>query len=118
MSGDNGGQLAADDVDGTPYGRPEDLHFVNLASGSEAMVIAMTSENIVYTVDLDPNGDGIGTDANIFKFVDSTVTPDTLGNNPVGSGNPSDSTYGLDDPDNLAIGPNGEVYIIEDENPR
>lgn len=110
------GRDAADELKATPYGRPEDVAIGTLASGSEALYVALTSENTVLTIDLDPNSDGIGTDAMVKEFLNSAVTPDTLGNNPVGQG-ANDSSYGLDDPDNLAIDADGNIYIIEDENP-
>ncbi len=103
-----GGRAAADEVGGTPYGRPEDLEITKLGNGDEALFWATTSENIVYGINL-ATGD-------VFEAVNSSVTPDTIGNNPVGQG-ATDADYGLDDPDNLAFGPDGTMYIIEDENP-
>jgi secreted PhoX family phosphatase len=103
-----GGRYAADELNGTPYGRPEDLTVNTLANGNEAVYWATTSENIVYYVDLGTNMVG--------EYVNSHVTPDLVGNNPVGQGS-SDSDYGLDDPDNLAADAAGNIFIIEDENP-
>ncbi len=106
-----GGRAAADEVNGTPFGRPEDVVIGNL-NGDEVLYFATTSENIVYGVNLTSN--------NIFEAINSSVTQDGLGNNPVGAG-ANDATYGLDDPDNLELtyGPNGEIQLwaIEDEHP-
>lgn len=110
------GRDAADEIKGTPYGRPEDVVIGTLANGNEVLYVALTSENIVLSIDLDPNFDGVGNESFVKEFMNVTVTADTMGNNPVGSG-ANDSSYGLDDPDNLAIDANGNLYIIEDENP-
>jgi hypothetical protein len=107
-----GGRLAADELDATPYGRPEDLEIGLLANGNTVLYFATTSENIIYSIELDPNG----SDATVREFVNSGVTPDRLGNSPVGTG-ANDSAYGLDDPDNLAIDAWGNLYILEDETP-
>ena len=107
-----GGRYAADELNGTPYGRPEDLTVGTLANGNEAVYFATTSENIVYSIELTSE-----TTAMVGEYVNSEVTPDLIGNDPVGTGNPSDSTYGLDDPDNLASDVVGNIFIIEDENP-
>ncbi|MDY6828947.1 MAG: DUF839 domain-containing protein [Pseudomonadota bacterium] len=111
-----GGRAAADEVGGTPYGRPEDLEVGTLANGNEVLFWATTSENIVYGMELASDGSIVS----VFEAVNSHTTPDSLGNNPVGEGG-ADDTYGLDDPDNLFVeyGPNGELqlFIIEDENP-
>ncbi len=107
-----GGRYAADELNGTPYGRPEDLTVGVMASGNEAVYFATTSENIIYSIELTG-----GNSAVVGEYVNSEVTPDLIGNNPVGTGNPSDSTYGLDDPDNLATDTVGNIFMIEDENP-
>ena len=111
-----GGRTAADEVGATPFGRPEDLEIGTLANGNEAIFMATTDENIVWSIELGADGDeGV----NVTKFVDSLTTPSSQ-LSPVGVG-VNDSFYGLDDVDNLAmdIGPNGELqlFVIEDENP-
>lgn len=123
-----GGRAAADEVNGTPYGRPEDLEFAKLGNGNDAILFATTSENIIYTIDLGADGNS----PVVIETVNALTTPDTLGNNPVGddfgdgAGDPvpggrNDNNYGLDDPDNLFVenGPNGElqIFILEDDNP-
>jgi hypothetical protein len=106
-----GGRAAADEVNGTPYGRPEDAAIATVNS-DEILYFATTSENVVYGVNLATN--------EVFEALNSLVTPDNLGNNPVGEG-VSHANYGLDDPDNLEIdfGLGGELqmFVIEDGGP-
>ena len=111
-----GGRAAADEVGATPFGRPEDLEIGTLANGNEAIFMATTDENIVWSVELDADGnEGV----NVSEFVNSLTTPSSQ-SSPVGTG-ASDAVYGMDDVDNLAfeIGPNGELqlFVVEDENP-
>ena len=111
-----GGRTAADEVGATPFGRPEDLEIATLANGNESIFMATTSENIVWSIELDADGnEGV----NVTEFINSLTTPSSL-QIPVGVG-ANDAFYGLDDVDNLAleIGPNGEIqlFVVEDENP-
>lgn len=111
-----GGRAAADEVGATPFGRPEDLEIATLANGKEAIFMATTSENIVWSIELDADGnEGV----NVTEFVNSLVTLSSQ-SSPVGVG-AADPFYGMDDVDNLAfeVGPNGEIqlFIVEDENP-
>lgn len=106
-----GGRGAADELGGTPYGRPEDLEIGTISGGNEVLYFATTSENVVYGVELLS-----ATTADVFESVNSYVTPDTIGNSPVGEG-ANDASYGLDDPDNLAFDADGNLFVIEDENP-
>lgn len=109
-----GGRAAADEVTGTPYGRPEDLIFGHLANGHEVMYVATTSEAAVYSIELNPNGDSDNTDAYVRQFAKGGVTPNSNGAIvPAGA----QSTYGLGSPDNLAIDADGNIYINEDQNP-
>ncbi len=111
-----GGRAAADEVGATPFGRPEDLEIATLDNGNEAIFMATTDENIVWSIELDADGsEGV----NVTEFVNSLTTPSSQ-SSPVGVG-ANDAVYGMDDVDNLAfeIGPNGEIqlFIVEDENP-
>lgn len=111
-----GGRTAADEVGATPFGRPEDLEIGILANGNEAIFMATTDENIVWSIELDADGnEGV----NVTEFINSLTTPSSQ-LSPVGVG-ANDSVYGLDDVDNLAIetGPNGEIqlFVVEDESP-
>ena len=111
-----GGRTAADEVGATPFGRPEDLEVGILANGNEAIFMATTDENIVWSIELDADGnEGV----NVTEFINSLTTPSSQ-LSPVGVG-ANDAFYGLDDVDNLAIefGPNGEIqlFVVEDESP-
>ena len=106
-----GGRAAADELGATGYCRPEDLTVGTLANGNEVISFAATCSNIVYSIELTTDST-----ATVREYFNSDVTPDAIGNNPVGSGD-SDSEYGLDDPDNLATDAAGNIFIIEDENP-
>jgi hypothetical protein len=107
-----GGRTAADEVNGTPFGRPEDM-VIGTMNGQEIVYFATTSEHIVYGVNLLTN--------EVFEAVNNLVTPDNLGNDPVGSGSGISSVYGLFNPDNLeaTYGPGGELqlWVLEDQNP-
>jgi hypothetical protein len=95
-----GGRPAADEVNGTPYGRPEDMEIGRLANGNEVMYFTATSETSVYTVEMLDGGKAM-----VRKF----VGPDTPTN--VGF----DETTGvLNSPDNLAQDALGNIFIIED----
>ena len=106
-----GGRGAADEVAGTPYGRPEDM-VIGTLNGTDVLYFATTSENIVYGINLDTN--------EVFEAMATGTTIDTTTGLPVVEGGP-DTDYGFDDPDNVEIsfGPNGEIqlFAIEDENP-
>ncbi len=95
-----GGRGAADDVSGTPYGRPEDVEITKLKNGNEVVYIAMTSENTIYSFEiLNANKVRVG------KLV-SPATPKNLG---------FPATTGvLNSPDNLAKDALGNIYIQED----
>jgi hypothetical protein len=98
-----GGQAVANHpaVNGTPYGRPEDLDISRLANGNEVVFMAVTSEHAVYSIELIDS-----THACVRAFV-TRDTMDAAHDRPVGSQ--------LTNPDNLAVGPNGEVYVVEDQ---
>lgn len=95
-----GGRPAADDVNGTPYGRPEDMEIGRLKNGNEVLYIAVTSENAVYSVEILPNNR-----ARVGVLL-SRSTPKNLGY--------ASTTGTLDSPDNLAQDAIGNIYVIED----
>ncbi|HEY6561410.1 MAG TPA: alkaline phosphatase PhoX [Polyangiaceae bacterium] len=99
-SNTRGGRPAADEVNATPYGRPEDMEIGRLANGNEVMYFAATSENSVYTVEML---------ANDKAMVRAMVTPNTPKN--VGF---APTTGVLNSPDNLAQDALGNIFIIED----
>ncbi|MCB0572979.1 MAG: esterase-like activity of phytase family protein, partial [Saprospiraceae bacterium] len=92
-----GGRKAADEVKGTPYGRPEDLEIVG-----NRLYFTATSENSAYAIELN------GATAEVKVFA-SQNTIDGATGAPVGSA--------LRSPDNLASDANGTIYIIEDNEP-
>lgn len=104
----HGGSAAADEVGGTPYGRPEDMA-VGVVNGNEALFLSVTSEDKVIAIELMSS-----TTANVTDFV-TTSTIEAVSGSPVGNG--GGSTYGFNDPDNVAIGPDGNIFIVEDQNP-
>jgi hypothetical protein len=95
-----GGRGAADEVNGTPYGRPEDMEISRLANGREVMYFTATSETSIYSVEMLP-----GNKAMVRVFA-SRNTPKNVGFDP--------TTGTLDTPDNLAQDALGNIYIIED----
>lgn len=95
-----GGRPAADEVDATPYGRPEDMEVAMLPNGNEIFYVAMTSENAIYSFEILNNRRvkvGVLADGN---------TPKNVGYAP--------TTGVLNSPDNLAQDALGNIYIIED----
>ncbi|OYY58459.1 MAG: hypothetical protein B7Y50_13025 [Hydrogenophilales bacterium 28-61-11] len=83
---------------GTDFDRPEDMEIRTLADGSQQLFVATTTNNNVFSLDLD--------DAVISKFVDHTTIDGETG---VAVGSVFNS------PDNLAIDENGTMYVIEDQ---
>jgi hypothetical protein len=113
-----GGRNAADELKGTPYGRPEDLAVNTLASNNEAIYCALTSENRVISIELLSD-----TKCMVRVFCDFDTIHLATGkdvnptqNDPYTSPGP-DSATNFDDPDNLAVDHNGSIYILEDEGP-
>lgn len=96
-----GGRGAADEVNGTPYGRPEDMEISTLRNGKEVMYFAATSETSVYSVEMLP-----GNKAMVRLFLSGAATPKNLGFAP--------TTGALNSPDNLAQDALGNIFIIED----
>ncbi|MCA8974189.1 MAG: DUF839 domain-containing protein, partial [Planctomycetes bacterium] len=97
-----GGRGAADELGCTPYNRPEDVEISTLGNGHEVVYFCATGENAVYAVDLDPNG----FDATVLLSAQEGVTPKNVDFAP--------TTGVLNSPDNLAIDPDGNIYVIED----
>ncbi|MCB9333738.1 MAG: esterase-like activity of phytase family protein [Lewinellaceae bacterium] len=93
-----GGRMAADEVNGTPYGRPEDLEIVG-----NRLFFTATSENKAYSIDLTSV-----TTATVQEFASqNTIDAATL----VAAG------ADFRNPDNLTSDANGNIYIIEDNSP-
>ena len=96
-----GGRNAADSVGGTPYGRPEDVTMTTLANGNQIVYFTATSEDAVYGIELIDEAT-----AEVRIFVDRN-TIDLATGAPVGSP--------FNNPDNLATGADGSIYVVEDQ---
>ena len=84
---------AADDVAATEFGRPEDVEVIG-----STLCVANTSEDRVVAIDLTKN--------ELTSFVEKGV------NVPVE--NSDAAVTGFNNPDNLAQGPDGRLWIVED----
>ncbi len=96
-----GGRAAADEVNATPFGRPEDVEVGYLANGNEVLYFNATSEHVVYAIEELGNGEAVVREAA------TTATPRNLGY--------ASTTAQLDSPDNLAQDALGNIYIVEDK---
>jgi hypothetical protein len=96
-----GGRGAADEVNATPFGRPEDMEIGTLKNGNEVMYFTATSENAVYSVEMLP-----GSKSMVRLFASETGTAKNLGFAP--------TTGVLNSPDNLAQDAAGNIYVVED----
>lgn len=96
-----GGRPAADDVGGTPFGRPEDVEVGKLTNGNEVLYFAATSEAAVYSVEMTSSSQAM-----VRVFASESDTPKNEGFEP--------TSASLNSPDNLAQDALGNIYIIED----
>ncbi|HEX7028014.1 MAG TPA: alkaline phosphatase PhoX [Gammaproteobacteria bacterium] len=96
-----GGRPAADEVNGTPYGRPEDMEVGELANGHEVVYVAATSENAIYSIEMLH-----GNKAMVRLMASETDTPKN-------ADFPA-TTARLNSPDNLAQDALGNIYVVED----
>jgi secreted PhoX family phosphatase len=105
---------AAQAVGATGWDRPEDIEIGlstgNHRGGNGVMYVAVTESSdlaqnngLVLKIELE------GDDAYVSNYVEPGV------NVPAESG--GDTGTGFDDPDNLALAPNGDLYITEDDSP-
>lgn len=99
-----GGRVVADEVGGTPYGRPEDIEVGRLPNGHEIVYVATTSEQSVISIEL--FGGPYDDKAYVRQFASEFETPKNEGF-PATSGQ-------MNSPDNLAQDALGNIYIIED----
>ena len=95
-----GGRAAADDVGGTPYGRPEDMEVGLLANFNEVIYVATTSEQAVISIEM------LGNRKAIVRQFATAESAKNVGFAP--------TTGVLNSPDNLAQDALGNIYIIED----
>ncbi|MGD8926203.1 MAG: DUF839 domain-containing protein [Thioalkalispiraceae bacterium] len=96
-----GGRAAADELNGTPFRRPEDIEVGYLKNGHEAVYFTATEEQAVYSVEELGNGKALvrlAVDASFEKNVGYAPT-----------------TGSLSSPDNLAQDALGNIYVIEDK---
>jgi hypothetical protein len=96
------GRKAADDAGGTPYGRPEDMSVSRLSNGREVIYVAITSENLVLSIEMLEKKSGKA----MVRVLGSNATPKNLGFAP--------TTGTINSPDNIALDSQGNVYVIED----
>lgn len=96
-----GGRAAANEVNGAPYGRPEDIEVGRLNNGNEVVYFAATSELALYSVEEKGNGKAL-----VRLMASETTTPKNLGYAP--------TTGKVDSPDNIAQDALGNLYIVED----
>ena len=96
-----GGRAAADEVSGTPYGRPQDIVISTDKDGKQVLYFAATSENTVYVITL---LDEMNASVKVF------CNQDTLN---IATG----ARVGTDfvAPNNLAIDFDGSIYVVEDQ---
>ena len=99
----SGARDVADEVLGTPYGRPEDMVISTDNLGRELLYFTATSENAVYTVVLLSN-----LTAEVKVFCDRNTTNIATGQAVGGN---------FSSPDNLAIDFQGTIYVVEDQGP-
>lgn len=83
---------------GTNYNRPEDLEVKTLADGSQLLFVATTTDDEVYALNLKTN--------QMMRFADRSTIDKATGL-PVGEV--------FNNPDNLAIDADGNIYIVEDQ---
>ncbi|MGH8476514.1 MAG: alkaline phosphatase PhoX [Methylococcales bacterium] len=96
-----GGRAAADEVNGTPYGRPEDIEVGKLKNGKAVIYFCATSEQTIYSIE------ELGhRNAMVRVFASESVTPKNLGY-PATTGT-------LNSPDNLAQDALGNIFVVED----
>ena len=95
-----GGRLAADELNGTPYRRPEDIEVGYLKNGHEAVYFTATEELAVYSIEELGNGNA---------FVRLAADESTIKNLGYAA-----TTGQINAPDNLAQDTLGNIYVIED----
>ncbi|MEC9340993.1 MAG: alkaline phosphatase PhoX [Pseudomonadota bacterium] len=102
------GRVAADDVGGTPFGRPEDMAIGMLPNGNEILYVTTTSEHGVISIE--------ETDAGpvVRSFASEDGAPMGIAGGTPKNLDLAPTTGRLNSPDNLAIDSLGNIYIIED----
>lgn len=109
LNGNADGRAGANAVGANGFNRPEDMELLNLANGDEALIFAttagdndssaLTGTGHVYLNNLTTNTLSLFADSNTIDLATGLA---------VGAG--------FQNPDNIAIDANGNVYIVEDRN--
>ncbi|HAC32973.1 MAG TPA: hypothetical protein DCF45_00485 [Gammaproteobacteria bacterium] len=102
------GRVAADDVGGTPFGRPEDMAIGMMPNGNEILYVTTTSENGVISIEETRHGPYIR------SFASEDGAPTGAQSGTAKNADLAPTTGTLNSPDNLAIDSLGNIYIIED----
>lgn len=92
------GRLSADNALGTDYQRPEDLQIKTLANGDQILYVATTTTDEVYSFNLGSNTASLFANTSTLDQATGLGVGDTFNN-----------------PDNLAIDAEGNIYIVEDQ---
>jgi len=95
-----GGRAAADELNGTPFRRPEDVEVGILKNGNEVLYFVATEEQGVYSVE--ELGEGMA----MVRLAANESTPKNVGYAP--------TTGHVTSPDNLAQDALGNIYVVED----
>ncbi len=112
----NSGRAAADEILGTPYGRPEDMDLNTLANGNQAIYVSITSENRVISIELTGSDTAIVREFVNFDTINLATGTDVnpAQNDPYTS---AGSGTVFDSPDNVAADAFGNIYVVEDGEP-
>lgn len=130
------GRDAANDVGGTPYGRPEDMAVSRLANGNEVLYFTATSEGAVYSVEILEQRRPAYIAGRwtwqrqgrswirrwvppVFRAGPTKPSGDAIVRTYIDASSPKNvgfapTTGELNSPDNLALDALGNVYVIED----
>jgi len=95
-----GGRIAADELNGTPFRRPEDVEVGYLKNGHEVLYFTATEELAAYSVEELGHGK-----ATVRLFADES-TLKNMGH--------ASTTGHINSPDNLAQDALGNIYMVED----
>jgi len=95
-----GGRAAADEVNGTPYRRPEDVEVGYLSNKNEVLYFVATEEQAVYSVE------ELGGNRAMVRLAADDNTDKNVGY--------LSTTGDVSSPDNLAQDALGNIYVVED----